>query len=1027
MDRYEDSFESATTATDVEDGTTSVRTRSTTVTSGGSVDANNESGVDSSGDAISDGKGRSNELTSVSAAGFSPMPSYPVPPLPAAPVPVPVPVLSLIPSPASPLNGGSVDGLRASFTSPPDNAVVSEQPLEFGQCVTGGEAEGGRRDTSLTDSARIEPSTVYDASGVSRSEFAGTASDDADHGHQGPKGVGFETLSRFVAFRSRGSDGTTGPTSERRSSVIETAMSASSALLGGMLTAKRVTEGRGLRESDERWSTDDSIASQSTLAQPAELPQKVSPESKAASMTASSVFSTLSQHLQRQKPSRQRSQPAFLSAPATASAAVTSSVPMPAATIPETSYASTEGPMAAPVPLLTRQLLSPSQPPALAVSTSTPQDCASLPLPALPPPGWSSKIATNNSTTITTEAQQGWMIGDVQYLPSSTDKAAVQQIPPLPSPYEHHRHTTEQTRTSELREASEAVERLVKAFAMLKGYSRLEGAQIRSRTLADGVRTPVETATTVVASAHRLGSVSTVQVRDAVRPRGPRVFVPEVASAAIRASNSAVAASPQRVSASPQEERESVAEGVVLDCVLELLQEHTGRTASSSVGEHKGEGAKRTRQPTTSSWQGARPHYEVVTADAFVYGGGAMGHGRASHFAAGTTSAAPPSHVYFNPSSAFLGGLGRSGAPLFDPRDRQSAVDLYNVVREALDKYVLRRVVMGAGSAEEPQSRASRPRMLPITATFAWVLLLDMVSLCEEIARVAYDAAPCTPSAVYPVLAQFRGDAACEEVVKAAMHCLPFEALNTGDGDSSTPGDGGCIFRMACWVTKQQLWTIADALADTIREDAVRRAMAQQYSPFTAIPATEVDPRVLVPPTTPLLTLQPLPSRRGGGAVPMVGDAVEASATAASYSRVRRGGGGEGTGPGRRSADNELFEVPTAALQKVAYHISVLTTDLLSDMSTASHRALSALTAEEYPDIAAAVAETLSELLQDESIKAAVQRRAAEKVNKAQMARANFAGATRQRKEQAIIEKAEREAEEVVRHILQEVRTQGVA
>ncbi|AYU80505.1 hypothetical protein LdCL_290006800 [Leishmania donovani] len=1015
MEHYEDSFESTTTVMDEEEETMSVRTSSTTATSGGSVDAG---GV---GDAVSGGKGMSDVLTLSSAATLSPTARYLALPLPASPVPVPVPVPTLTSSPASALKGDSESGLHASSIWSVQNALASEKPLGFAPCATVGAIESEERSASLADSAGAKHPTTLEASCAAQGEFVGTPSDDADHSRRGLNGVDFEALSHFVAFGGSGTDSTTGPTSHRHSSVIGRGVEGFSSPLGRMLTAKREAEGESPREGEELRPAADSLASQSTSAQQAELPQKTV-ASKAASVAASSVFSTLSQHLQQQKPQRQQPQTTLAPAPAVNSAPVVPSIPTPATALPTMPPASVKGPTTSPAP----------------------QACASLSLPALPPPGWSSTTVPNNATagmetpsTVlpaaaaakeATDMQHGWMIGGVQYRTSPTDKEAVQQIPPLPPPYEHPRPTAEQTRISSLREASEAVERLVKAFAMLKGYNRLEQAQSRSRPLADGVPASVKEAADVVASARQARIASTVQVRDTVRSRGSRVRAPGVASAATLASTSAAAASLPLVSAPRREDSESVAEGAVLDCVLGLLQERARGTGTSSAGEYEEEGVRSTKRPTAaSSWQAARPHYEVVTADTFAHGGGVGGHGRASHFTAGTVSAAARTQAYFNSSSAFQGGLGSSGVPLFDPRDLQSAVDLYNAVREALDKYVLRRVATGIEKAEGLQPHVSAPRARSITAIFAWALLLDMINLCEEIARVAYDAAPRTPSAVYPVLVQFRGDAACEEVAKAAMHCLPFEALNTSGAATLAPGDGGCTFRMACWVTQQQLWTIADALADTVREDMVRRAKALPYSPFNAAAVTEVDPRVLVPPTTPMLTLRPLPGRRGGGAVPKVSDTSTTAGTAASYARVHGGGRGEGGGPESGSSGNELFEVPAAALQKVAYHVSVLTTDLLSDMSTANHHELSALTAEDYPDVATAVSETMSELLQDESIKAAVRRRAAEKVKQAQRARADFAATSRQRKEQAIIEKAEKEAEEVVQHILQEMRAQGVA
>ncbi|GET90275.1 hypothetical protein, conserved [Leishmania tarentolae] len=1021
MERYEDSFESSTTAIEVEEESRSVRTSSTTATSGDCVDADNEDSVGDIGVALSDGKGMSDVLPLGSNATVPPTARNLALPLPAAPVPVPVPVPVPLPtlpsSPSSMQKGESQSGLHASSISSAHTPLASQKVLELSPDGTVGEREKEEGNASLAEGTGAQLSTTRDASNVAQRESVETPSEDVDRSPHGLKGVDFEALSHFVAFGGSGSDGTTGPASHRQSSMLGTGTgtgtgtAGSLSPLGHILLTKREAGEDTPKNGEKLRSTEDSLVSQPTSPQQTEFPQKTT-ESNAASVGASSIFSTLSQHLQQQKLPHQQPHPTLEPPPLANSVPVAPLLPPPATTLPTKPSASVKGTPATP-------------------SLQAP---ASLSLPALPPPAWSSTTVPNNATvsvetlvtvppTATakdaTTMQQGWMIGGVQYRTSPTDKGETQKIPPLPPSYEQQRSTLEQTRTSSLLEASEAVERLVKAFAILKGYNRLEQAQGRSRCLTNGVDAPAEAATTVVTSARQARVASTVQVRDTVRRRGSRVVAPELASAAT--------ASVTRGSASRQKEIESVAEGVIMDCVLSLLQERTRSSGTSSAGEHEKEGAKAMKSSTTSTWRAARPHYEVVTADAFSYGGGASNHCRASHFTVGRASVDKTTQGYLNSSSTFLGGLQSSGVPLFDPRDLQSAVDLYNGVREALDKYVLRRVATGLEKSEGLPSHASQPRTRSITAIFAWALLLDMVNLCEEIARGAYDAVPCTPSAVYPVLAQFRGDAACEEVAKAAMHCLPFEALDSSRAETLAQEDGGCTFRMACWVTKQQLWTIADALTDTVREDMVRRAKVLQYSPFNVAAVTEVDPRVLVPPTTPMLTLLPLSGRRGGGAVPKASNASAALGTAASYARVHRGGRGEAEVPDSGSTGNELFEVPAAAMQKMAYHISVLTTDLLSDMGTAKHRVMSTLIAEDYPDVATAVAETMGELLQDESIRGAVRRRAAEKVKQAQRERADFLATSRQRKEQAIIEKAEKEAEEVVQHILQEMRAQGVA
>ncbi|KAK7197651.1 hypothetical protein NESM_000716600 [Novymonas esmeraldas] len=992
MERYEDSFETATTASDsVGDESARVHSSSSPASTAASSSAS--------------AKLLARDDADVPAV--SPPPTrQTVLPIPAAParvlVPVPMPVPALVSAPSSPWRSrqSGDDAASTSLSQPPG---TDQHPRSVAA-----EREG-------PEASRTVGSTRQSASSSSSSGDASSAAHSGDGGsghHRRPQGMNFEALAGFVAFGGSGSVGTAGVASQRPSTTAGgTAVSANSFPLGRPPTGRREME-----------SERPSARAAATAAAGESPPQhRSSSESKAVSAAPSSAFSTLSQHL------REAPQPPRLATPPLASAAAASSAPSLSVSALPAARQVVEVP---PHP----RTSPPHPPPPTAAVAPAPPAAAPPPLPALPAPAWapppppttvvSAPAATDAAAAAT---RHDWMISDTSYRASSAGATAHQHVPPLPPPPDHQqqqqqqwRSGVEQPRTSELREASEAVERLVRAFAVLRGVGGLR----------HGAHGDDATTTRAPTSAHRAGAESTVQVRQTTRPRGPRGIVAEAPLPA--------ATQDPRAHLSRPGGHERLAEGLVLDCVLGLLHEHARSTATAAAASSPATAAEDGQSEAAAAavtWQAARPHYAVVRAEDFIYGAGTTGgRPRGSH------AAAAPQHIYSNPSSGVAGALG--GAPLFDPRDRQSATDLYNAVREALAKYVLRRV---AGSPDTTSQSSTSPpppaplsahrtasRAAAITAVFAWSLLLDVASVCEEVARVAYGAVPDSASAVYPVLVQFRGDAACEDVVKAAMHCLPFEALSSssGGGDAVPSGDGGgCLFSMACWVTQRQLWTLADAVLDTVREDMTRRARARQYDTLAAAAAdTAVDPRLLVPPNTPLLTLRPLPGRRSGDTAPVRAGAPDASTTAASYARVVRGGGSGGPAHvDGEAAGGRHFAVPDAALHKVAHAVSALSTDLLSSAGTGKDVALSALVAEDYLDTATAVAETLSELLQDESIKAAVQRRAGDRLRTAKMARTASVTATRQRKEQAIIDRAEREAEEVVQHILQEMRAQGVA
>jgi hypothetical protein len=1059
MSQYDDSFEAETTSS-VEDAAAAPDSSSPS-----SSDLASTQNTKSDGAAVAESSNTTVFLSSPPA--ITPVPGIgPVP----TPVPVPIPITAVEKAKeetqAHDERSERSSSPSSSFPLPISRsrggAITSFPPTDVG---VGGERKADAS-SAQSDNAAWGRSSMESTGKLSSSDSAGLPREIAERAAHAGDGAEFQALSRFVAFGSeRGSTAAattsfTRPTSQRSS---ELQVPSAPSRVSREFVAFPSSEGESLlgREEEEEEKDEPARAELSAQSptqvpspavQPAESPHKTPSETKSASVAPSSIFSTLSQHLQTTTPPPPPPQPTTTQQPtATATNVPSLSLPLvPSSTVtgaavtaglrPLTSISSGAASDAGNASL-PQKAIDAAMPDATAsaaptaFTTTTAMPLPPLPsLPSLPPPGWvapersSSTSAAalppvaNTPSTETVRAQ-GWSMGGGGSSKAHYDTAPVERttplVAPLPPPPDYHRITAEETRVSELREASEAVERLVKAFALLKGYGALEeGRNGRETFAAAATKASISAATT---TAHRAGAYSTIQARQVTRTRGLRVPTAQYDAAFL--DSSSTAASPLSV-ATPlpavrtvnrSREGERLAEELVLGCVLGLLQEHARQRSKTRGREGNAKEEEEDGGGVGALWRAARPHYEVIGADGFT---GSVPRTRSA--VAPTTAANP---------AASLGGVPGIDVPLFDPRDRQSATDLYNVVREALGKYVLRRVRTSDGSFPSTPTTSPLP-VSHITATFAWALLLDMSAVCQEIARCAYDAAAASPSPVYPILVRFRGDAAGAEVARAAMHCLPFEVLTATTADISGGGSSssspfsteprGCLFRMACWVTQEQLWTVSDALLDTLREDVLKRAKAVQYASFSTAVPVDVDPRLLVPPQTPMLTVLPLPNCRGRpSTTPTASAEGRYSDNAVVYRRSTR------NAAGASAAERDLFDVPAAALQKVAFSVSVLSTNILSSVSTDCM--LADLRVENYADAAMAVSEAVGELLQDESIKAAVQRRATEKLKKAQIDKSKYVSATRQRKEQAIIDKAEKEAEEMVEHILQEMRAQGMS
>lgn len=585
------------------------------------------------------------------------------------------------------------------------------------------------------------------------------------------------------------------------------------------------------------------------------------------------------------------------------------------------------------------------------------------------------------------------------FLPSSQKEAPRPPRPPQSQP--QPQPSAESARVSELREASEAVERLAKAFAVLKGYGTTAQGNPPSSFVQN---TAVESAAT--STAHRVGASSTIQLQSQSLP-SRRMGTPLPREKATESADS-------DDGAASLYQNEELLENVVLDCVLHLLKDDRAG-AAAYVG-------RRTVAEDVSHFA-ARPHSETVTAEDFTFSRDQR-RGRS-----GTPAASLPGHSRGNAAAPFLSMIDGEMA-VFDPADRQSMNDLYNCVREALKKYILRRVVTPR-ARNSIVTTTSPQQISPITPQFAWTLLLDIMSVCNEVARSRFNGVADDATMPYPVLVQFTGDPPGEEVARNAMHCLPFEALQSSDGGfaakasatTATHRGTSCVFRLACWVTRAQMWAVVDAVADTVREHVVQSAKTWQYFPFTTPEVVaEIDPRVLVPSQLPMFALLAPPQQTSStGSEQRVrffaGDSTDET--------VRGKGGPSLSSPLKRAASTtNAFDVDAEAMESASYHISVIATDILSTTSAPDSITSAVTRAEDYSALTKVVSETIGELLQDVSIRAAVLRRATSKFQTRQAERKDYSTVQRQRKEKIIIDRAEKEAERIVQHIMQEMLVQ---
>ncbi|RNF17834.1 uncharacterized protein Tco025E_04741 [Trypanosoma conorhini] len=361
--------------------------------------------------------------------------------------------------------------------------------------------------------------------------------------------------------------------------------------------------------------------------------------------------------------------------------------------------------------------------------------------------------------------------------------------PPLPS-----RDPRQDPKIVELRETSEAVERLVRAFALLRGHVAASSPD----PLADAKAAYATKDTEQLSSLrqqHGVGDAATVRMRH-TSSRRPYLSRPKPADAAQDANETAAL-----------QLNEAAVEDAIMCLVMELMQRDAKQPFENNI-ERKA----------------IHPSLEVVGMDNF--------------------QAAPPSKPHrvrgtvtkeLASFSVFEGGM-----QAFAPGDTDASDSLYNSVFQALQKYVWAHVAAS--------TRLASSHFPPVSAHFAWVLQLDLLLVCMQAleSRFAGDRAGTRDGSA--VLIQYEGSREAEPLARNAAHCLPFEALDARRREKP-------VFRLEYWVTKEKLWTVVEALTASIREGVVARS--DGYRAFSSEYDEElrIDPNALLPTRVPLFSL----------------------------------------------------------------------------------------------------------------------------------------------------------------------------
>ncbi|RHW73500.1 hypothetical protein DPX39_030063800 [Trypanosoma brucei equiperdum] len=381
----------------------------------------------------------------------------------------------------------------------------------------------------------------------------------------------------------------------------------------------------------------------------------------------------------------------------------------------------------------------------------------------------------------------------------SLDNAPASSFYLPPPPLAQSREPPVNNKIVELRETSEAVEKLVRAFALLRGHNPT-GSRGAVADISEVSFAPNELARmSSLRQEHGVGDSATIKTSQTPRRRPLRSSMPKTH----------VEKSDENQKAS-QQINEAAVEEAVLSLVMEMMQQDPQQMSKAS-----------------SSRRFLQPACELIGMDDFRYS-----HHRSSKRQRGPRPQAAPLSVF--------GG----GMQAFAPDDDGAAESLYNSVIEALGKYVWSHV-------EESSLRGERPTFPPVSAHCAIALQLDLLSVCLQVIETRLTHRGNVADG--PVWIQYDGPRESEPLARNAAHCLPFESIDVKT--SRRP-----VFRLEYWVTRENMWAVAEALVSSVRGGILDGG--DGYGVFNAKSTTYVDPDTLFPTRVPYFSLLPGDSSR---------------------------------------------------------------------------------------------------------------------------------------------------------------------
>ncbi|EPY17635.1 hypothetical protein STCU_10494 [Strigomonas culicis] len=223
---------------------------------------------------------------------------------------------------------------------------------------------------------------------------------------------------------------------------------------------------------------------------------------------------------------------------------------------------------------------------------------------------------------------------------------------------------------------------------------------------------------------------------------------------------------------------------------------------------------------------------------------------------------------------------------------------------------------------------------------------------------------------------------------------------------------------MEYWVTAGHMHTIVAAVTDSMRDHMSDYAKELAYHPFAEeYSVQDAAETFALPSQQRFFSL--VPSRAVQSAVEGGGEGARPATSETAKGFRQRGA------ELRLSAGDDVsnyFNVSTDGLRALAHEVSSISTEIATQ-NTAPRLVHDV---GDYEVLTRAVFDTMCDLLGDSSIQEAVKRRAVDKYKEVQKSSADFKKKSREDKEKQLIEKAEKEAEQVVQRIMQEMHIQEV-